>query len=253
MRPDRVSASLRGRLNIVMSRVPRESEMTWRVGHLGDFERSLRRGIWSGTGHFQGGHVVAHEFGGPENWANLVPMLQAVNLQLYRDVERYLNRLLPIVSRYTAPEAMPVAIELDARMTYGDAVTGDVLRLVTIIARKFGGDREAERAFRSAMPPASARDSVGVPARTPTTIVLTARVLLESIALGTPPGAATESTGHSAATRDLDPIITAGAAAGAPPPAAPAPAAGAPGTPAAPPGLPTGPQELTWTFTQPNN
>lgn len=248
-RPQRATAKLLGRLNIPMRRVPRDSEMTRIVGHLGDFERSFLQDNWSTGSYFQGGHLIGHQFGGPETFDNLVPMIRPLNLSLFADVETFINNALPPVQMGEDTRERPTALEMDFRMTYGAVPATTVSRLVNIIGSRFGSDLAARQRFDDAVKRGSFRLPVNFPARIPTQILLSV-----TLTGGKPdrrnvaPRGDTGSTsptgvGGLTATRS-DPFIT-------PRLEGPKPAGKLPREPEG--GQPRrAPWQATWTFTQSN-
>lgn len=207
-RPEKISAKLVGRLNVRMTRIPRDSEMTRMVGHLGDFERSFRRGIWSAGQFYQGGHLIGHQFGGEETFENLVAMVQHLNVGLYANVETFINEALPRVAVGTPTDSMPTVLELEIRVNYGGDPVQTISRLVNIIGTKFGADNAARDRFASAVKPAAFRQRVTLPARVPTGFLMSATLLTGGPAASNPvPAAATGTTGTMGVTRS-DPVIT---------------------------------------------
>ncbi|MGY1708337.1 DUF4157 domain-containing protein [Geodermatophilus sp. SYSU D00758] len=213
-RPERVSASLKGRIDIVTEGVPRISSMTRMVGNMGDFERAFHRGNWSGKEkYFVGGHVIGHQFGGLEEYDNLVPMLSSLNGKLYLGVETFIKQTLPRIPVGTDTAPLPAAMEIVVDLSYGADPIERVSRLASIIASKFKTDQEAKDRFEQAVHPPSFRQRVSFPARIPTGISLLVTVLTgpppESTEVpGAPAGTVeTAMTRSMAATRVLDPFI----------------------------------------------
>ena len=239
-RPERITASLSGRLDVVMESVPREGRTQRMVGHMGDFERAFNRGIWSSGTFFQGGHIIGHQFGGLETFENLVPMLQGSQQPALRR-GRELRQRRPAIGggRHGRFLAHGDGMGVQAHLRQVQAET--VSRLANIVASKFGSDVAAGEALVASIHGPSFRQRVSFPARVPTQIVMDV-----PFADGPPsvpvPGSATATTGTMPSTRVLDPFIRRRPAEGQPAPTGPAA------------GGPAGPQSWTrrWTFTQAN-
>jgi hypothetical protein len=261
MRPHRVTARLKGVLDIPVTKVARDGIMTNRVGDMGDIEHAVRGNLKASSKNFVGGHVIAHELAGPETYENLVPMRTKLNDPLYKGVEQFVVNNLHNIRPGSplAPEDLPLSATLTFEMQYPGPATAKIPQLAHMIATEIGpgrlpppdtperaetlavmGDRRAAlRASISGTP-----GTLTIPARIPTTLVLHGR--FESAAPeGTVPG--TRSRVGSSRTLEavaVDPMITVAVGAAAP--------AGAGTTTLAVPVEPVaiGPWERTWTFTQ---
>ena len=217
-RPERITASLSGRLDVVMESVPREGRTQRMVGHMGDFERAFNRGIWSSGTFFQGGHIIGHQFGGLETFENLVPMLRDLNNPLYGGVESFVSSVLPSVAVGTGG-ALPTVMEWEFRLTYGTVQAETVSRLANIVASKFGSDVAAGQALVASIHGPSFRQRVSFPARVPTQIVMDVTLLAGPPPASVPvPGGAAATTGTMPSTRVLDPFIRRRPAEGQPAP-----------------------------------
>ncbi|MCG8462310.1 MAG: DNA/RNA non-specific endonuclease, partial [Holophagales bacterium] len=87
-RPKRAEASLRRSARV--SARSRDAKKTLMVGHFGEAERLLFRG--GQQERYEGGHLIGHQFGGPESYDNLVPQKgQSVNNGLFKAVETHVD------------------------------------------------------------------------------------------------------------------------------------------------------------------
>ena len=258
LRPASMHVTLTGVLQIRVRDVPRTAGFTGKVGDMGDVEHAIREHNVDSHKIFVGGHVVAHQFGGPETYANLVPMRGTLNDPIYAGVEDYVRDNITALRPQTqiAPEERGVSAELDFTMTYPGDVRAPIWQLADMVSTEIGPgvrlDRlsatertaalarmeESRQTLRASIL-SSASGSLTIPARIPTAITMRARFT-------DPGGPSTPAPGNVSAanvSRTLDPVIIVPGA--APTPATPSTP---PATPAAAP--PTGPWEHSWTFTQ---
>ncbi|MBW2689831.1 MAG: DUF4157 domain-containing protein, partial [Deltaproteobacteria bacterium] len=63
------------------------------VSRIGILEQNYPRGDFDNLqGQYDGGHLIAHSFGGPDAYYNLVPMKSDINRVVYRRLERFFER-----------------------------------------------------------------------------------------------------------------------------------------------------------------
>lgn len=86
-KPDKVQAELW--YQVPIADAARDATHTKAVGHLGDMESRI---FGRGSQDYEGGHLIGHQFGGPEIYQNLVPQRgNSVNRGLYAKVENFVD------------------------------------------------------------------------------------------------------------------------------------------------------------------
>lgn len=125
-RPDKVQAELWYKVPI--GDTARDATATKAVGHLGDMESRV---FGRGPQNYEGGHLIGHQFAGPEIFQNLVPQRgNEVNRGLYAKIENFVESNLPekesrdthvkmtVWSKYTAGRPVDMEALSDALLQY---------------------------------------------------------------------------------------------------------------------------------------
>ena len=126
-RPEKVTATLH-RLDS-FSDDAREGENTGHVGHFGNLEASFKSG--EKKADYQGGHLIANRFAGPDTFDNLVPQRgKRINNKLYKKLEELIAKNLdkpgvtdPMVALTLTPKYPEKVLSVNLR-AIAESLTG---------------------------------------------------------------------------------------------------------------------------------
>lgn len=111
----------------------RDSSFTAKVSYLGRMEYLLVHGSEL---EFDGGHLLAHNLGGPDTYANVVPMKRAFNIGTFAKVENLVRSQLPLAKGNVGPQEIHTKLEI--LPTYPGAITTSTRKLGGVIKKPFG-------------------------------------------------------------------------------------------------------------------
>ncbi len=138
-RPSHVKAELEGKIEEGLSKdIERDSALTGIVGKLGDIESAMRQNRVSiDKSKYDGGHIIANRFGGPENFKNLVPQARGLNRGIYKTMENFTSRNLKSIGRggkETMPKNQNSKVSIDVSLHYPGSVTSPLENIMKLVA-----------------------------------------------------------------------------------------------------------------------
>ncbi|MCG8697277.1 MAG: DNA/RNA non-specific endonuclease, partial [Bacteroidales bacterium] len=164
-RPRTVVAELYGYPGDKLSPETRNSDNTRLVGHFGNYESGLRRGNVSWRKRYDGGHILGHQFGGNENFDNLVPQQNnELNRGLYTRLENFMQKSLPAKNASQLANPGQTRLNLSATMNYTD---GDITRSLLDTAKVATSGMSSNYDFYKSVDPSKHNNNITIPYRTP--------------------------------------------------------------------------------------
>ena len=96
---------------------------------------------------YQGGHIIASRFGGPEVYKNLIPQARQINLGFYKSMENFIAKNLKAVQDSSTSKLPPnknLSVSMDVSMKYGNIISRPLVPLMETIAYKALGKERAQ-------------------------------------------------------------------------------------------------------------
>ncbi len=127
-RPEKVTAEFSG-FRSGIGDESRDSNMTGLVGNMGNLENRLTRN--DASDNYQGGHLIGHQFGGPDSFDNLTPQSRGMNLSAFKKVEELVKKNLPSrVDRAGSEEISVVMVVEPVYDSEYQATLGEIARVL---------------------------------------------------------------------------------------------------------------------------
>ncbi|MCP4117495.1 MAG: DUF4157 domain-containing protein [Desulfobacteraceae bacterium] len=119
-RPQKVDATIYGYFSKMVGKEARTGVSTI-VGYMGNREASFRKKQYEAPGvTYDGGHLVAHSFGGPDAYYNLVPMKAKINRKVYGRIEKFMRNQVKVEEKALPLDKKKSNLELSVSLNYDD-------------------------------------------------------------------------------------------------------------------------------------